>query len=263
MTNKILWGLLKIPLLIGLAFIGSLPASVAQASDPFIFVGWDSEPFYYKNNKQKIQGAFFDIISEVCRIETLQCKYEIHGFRESMELLKTGAAQGGGPYIYTYPRSTILNFSKQMFSSTYGFFAHHKTAAKIKSYEDLKNLKVGVMSLSGSRISIEAVNEFVDGQMKIIEEKNLAAIMRNLEAKKYPLGYVNRDMALSWIAKNRSSLTEIPELGEDLDYRFAFSKKGLSPQALKRIQDTLDKLQQSAFINQVAQKYKLQLSNRK
>ncbi len=230
----------------GLLGFAVLLSCKALAVENFIYAGWESEPFYY-NGAHGIQGAFYEIMTEICRLENLRCTFKVLEFRESIELLKKGEIQGGGPYVYTVPRASVLNFSDKIFSSTYGFFALPNSAKKILSYDDLRGVRVGVMALTGSRVSLEAVNEFVDGKLSIIEEKSIAAIMKKIENKKYPVGYTNRDSAMNWITRNKSSIKEIPGLGENLDYRIAFSQKSVSSENLKRLQDSFAELKNQDF----------------
>lgn len=256
----------RLKILIGLvifaafAFLSYTNSKAAASPEDFVFVGWEAEPFYYRDSAHGIQGALHDIMAEVCRIENLQCRFKIVPFRDSVEMLKRGEAQAGGPFVYTFPRATVLSFSDRIFSSSYAFFALPKNAAKIKVFEDLRGLSVGVMSPSVSKVSLETISEFVDGKITIVPEKSISSILRKLENKTYPVGYANRDAALQWIRRQQSPLKEIPDLGEKLEYRIAFSQKGLDEALRGRIYATLGLLRKNGFLTRVAQRYKLTLS---
>ncbi|MDG0815838.1 substrate-binding periplasmic protein [Bdellovibrio svalbardensis] len=258
MTKKVAKILAALSIFIGCA-LSAFFYSAPQPDDAFIFAGWNIEPFYYKG-PQGIQGAYYDIMVEVCRTENLRCTFKISEFRKSIDQLKKGETHGGGPYVFTVPRSSVLSFSEGIFSSTYAFFGLPKTAAEIISYEDLRGYKIGTLVLSGTRVSLEAVNEFVDGTLTIKEEKSVSSLMQKIDSRQYPLGYINRDGGISWIAKNHSKIVEIPNLSENLDYRFAFSKKAIPPEKMKSLLEAFPKLRKSGFLKSIALKYKLNLT---
>ncbi|MDG0815837.1 substrate-binding periplasmic protein [Bdellovibrio svalbardensis] len=231
----------------------------ARYNSPFTFVGQDVEPFYFKEGSVGIQGAVFDIMKEICTQEKLTCKFKIAQMRPALDMIKNGAAHGGGPFAISRQRETVLHYTDPIFKSAFVFLAASETAKKIKSYNDLAGMSAVAMSTSMTWISLQRVNEITGNKMKVSGEPTELTAIRKTENKNYALAYVPRELARAYFQHNRdSNLREIPALGEPFDIYMVFSRKTVSEDDFKKINQIVKALKKSGFIKDLADRYNLE-----
>ncbi len=235
--------------------------ALARAKPEFIFVGSDFEPLYFKEGSVGIQGALYDIMKEICLRERLPCKFKIALPHPALDMVKSGAAQGGGPFAFSHQRQSILFYSVPIFKSEFIFLATPEVAKKIKTYSDLAGLSASAMSPSMTWISLHRVNEITGNKMKLFGEPTEVNAIRKTENKNYNLAYVPRELAHAYFQHNRDSrLKEIPSLRDPFDIYMTFSKKSVTEPEFKKINQALKTLQQSDFMKNIAEKYNLELA---
>lgn len=227
------------------------------SSNAYVVVGHDFEPYYFKAGSVGIQGACYEVVQKLCQMEKIHCKFKIAPFRKYLTMLKNGEADIGCPLAESPQRRSVYYFSEKIFATRYAFFGTPEYAKKVKTYDDLKGLSVGVMSPSLTEVSLLKAQEYAEHKIKIHAEVNANAALRKVEAKKYALTYVNRDVANAWIKKNRSRLIEVQSLGEDVGYSLIFSKKSISEQRFQKMQSHLKSLLKSKDLESICEKYNL------
>ncbi len=237
-----------------LLLLALLPPQYAQS---FVIVGHEFEPFYFTSGSKGIQGACYEIIQQLCKLEERHCKFKIAPLRTAINMVKKGDADMGCPLASSPPRNSAFSFSKSLFKTRYYFYGTPALVDKINRYEDLKGFTIGVLAPSMTEVSLQKIHEFSEKNFKIVSESSALTPLRKVEKKSYQLAYSNRDLSRNWIEKTRSTLIEIPNLGEDTEYAIFFSKKKLSEKQIKSIQQRLDEIKKSGFINSTCEKYKL------
>lgn len=221
-----------------------------------MIAGQDYEPFYYNAGTQGVQGACYEIAQKICDLEKEHCKFKITPLRHSLELLKTGRADMGCPFVFSPQRHSVYHM-QALFQSKYSFFALPSLATTIRSYEDLRGQRVGVLSPSGTELSLRGIHEFWNKIFEIQPEKTIFAGLLKTEKKAVPVFYGNRDVSLKWIRRTRSSLMEMRRLGEPVTYYMAFSRESISTETFVRYQKHFLALEQDGTLQKISDKYNL------
>lgn len=233
----------------------------SQPPEKFVFVGYDFEPFYYKEDRSPhIQGALYELMQLICRRERLQCEFMIVSYKTALKQIEEGTAHAAGPFSQSNQREKQFQFSEKIFSSGYGFYGLQKNIAGIKTYDELFGLGIGVLSSSSTAGSLEKFASLLGKRVRIFPEQDLHLSLKKASEDIYPLAYANRDVAKAWVARHKSPLHEIVGLGENVDYRIALSRKTLSPNLLARIQKQISQLKKENSLQSIASKFQLQLS---
>ena len=224
-----------------------------------VVVGQEYEPYYFNNGSAGIGGACYEIVQKLCSLEKSHCKFKFAPLRKFLTMLKEGQADIGCPLSRSGPRETAF-YMHTLFRGRYSFFGLPEATQKVKSYADLKDMRIGVLAPSMTEISLQRIHEFADKNFKIEPEKTIFNSLLKAQKKNYALAYGNRDVAMRWIEKTRSPLREVPELGEPVAYSIAFSKKSFDPQRFEKIQRYLVELHKDGTLEQIARKYRLTLT---
>ncbi|XGC79921.1 substrate-binding periplasmic protein [Bdellovibrio bacteriovorus] len=236
-----------------------LLSAFALKARAMTIIGYDFNPFYFHSGTDGIQGACFDFLSSICKSRNENCKFKITSQNQAVSMVVNGEVDLMCPVAKTPYRETVLEFTESIFESRYSFYALEENLERFREYKDIKDQTVGVMNRSASH---ESLIKFQDRTpFKIMPEETATAVMRKAESKVYPLVYMNRDVANTWIKKNRSSLKEIPALGEDIVYFIAFSKKRAEAIRAKNFADEIKKLKRTKFLSELSAKYQLQPAN--
>ncbi|WP_415061601.1 substrate-binding periplasmic protein [Bdellovibrio sp.] len=230
------------------------PLHAAQA---FVVVGHESEPFYFTDGSKGIQGACYEIIQQLCKLEARHCKFKIAPLRLALSMIKKGEADLGCPLINSPPRNSAFSFSRGLFKTHLYFYGLPNVAHKIQKYEDLKGLSVGVQSPSMIEVSLQRIHEFSDKSFKIMPENTAILALRKVEKKNYQLAYVSGEMARVWLKRTHSPVIEVPQLGEDTEYSIFFSRKTISEKQFNKLQSHLTELSKNRFLDSIAEKYQL------
>ncbi|WP_413568354.1 substrate-binding periplasmic protein [Bdellovibrio sp. HCB117] len=242
----------------GLLFFLALALSAKGQSH--VVVGHDFDPFYYSDAGPGIQGACYDILKKLCESNEESCKFKIAPLRNMLRMLKEGEADIGCPLGPSPQRGRVYYYSEKVFDTRYSFFARPAVAKKIKDYDSLSHLKVGVFSPSMTEVSLQQVHEYVDKKFKIYPEKTVINTLRKVENNSYDLAYANADVAKTWIKKNRSKLVEVTGLGEPTEYSIVFSRKKFSALEFQKFQTKLRELQHTHALDEIAAKHGLKIS---
>ncbi|UOF01407.1 substrate-binding periplasmic protein [Bdellovibrio reynosensis] len=222
-------------------------------------IGYDFNPFYYNSGSEGIQGACFDFLSTICKSQNENCKFKIASQNQVVSMVVNGEVDLMCPVAKTPYRETVLEFTESIFESRYSFFTLEENLSRYHDYKDIKGQTVGVMNRSASH---ESLIKFQDRTpFKIVAEEKADAVLRKADSKIYSLVYMNRDVAMTWIKKNRSTLKEIPTMGEDISYFIAFSKKRTHALRTKNFADEIRKLKRTKFLSELSAKYQLQPAN--
>ncbi|MBO9668557.1 MAG: transporter substrate-binding domain-containing protein [Bdellovibrio sp.] len=239
-------------------FIFCLYFSSAWASPgkKITFVGFDFPPFFYKEGSS-FSGACVDVVKELCKAENFQCTFKIQPIRKALDMIKTGKIDLGGPFAFTAQRQLKFYYSPPLFKTSFGFFGLRKTVNQIKGYDDLKDLTVGVTFPSYTSISLDKINETVEGRMKIINEDLTMTPLTGVQKYKYSLAYINRDVGRYWIKSTGSSLIEVPNLSDETNYHIIFSRLEFTDEEFEKINQRLTKMIDDKTIHKIAAKYNL------
>lgn len=207
-------------------------------------VGFDGEPFYFKNGSEGIAGACHEMMQKMCEKEKIHCKFKIASLPTVLEMMKTGKADATCPLSETDERSDYIGFSNKVFKTRFAFFGAPDVATKVVQLKDLSGLSVGVYTPSRVSESLDEIRQNSPVKFEVIKESsNISTLMRAEKINKV-LAYINHEIAERWIEKSHSSLVEAPLKGEILSYNIGFSKKTLSEEKIARyvksIQEIID-----------------------
>lgn len=253
--KKALW-------LIGILILLQSPVWAKNSiSKELIFVGQDLEPFYFKEGSAGIQGATYDVMKQICDLENLHCKFKIANFRPALDMVRSGSAHGGGPFIISAQRESVLYYTEPVFKSSFVLLGHPEVVKDIKSLTDLSGLSIGTMAPSMEWVSLQRINEFTGNKITVGSEPTELTAIRKVENKNYALAYVSRESAQSYFLHNRTPLQEIPNMGETFDLHLTFSKKAVSQKDFERIQKALRKIKSTEAFKGLADKYKIQTAD--
>lgn len=259
---------MKIPFKALLAFILSAGASAilyvavaeGETAKTLSFVGHEFEPFYYKSGSEGVQGAMYDLVQAVCKIQKKHCKFNLAPFRNMQNKLTEGKADVAGPMAFTTQRGVLFYFSAPLFSTRYCFFAMPKNFKDNLTFADLKGKTVGVFGPSATELSLQRVKEVLNQQLIIAVEPDNHTSFRKAENSTHDFAYVNCETGRFLIEKTRSQLKEITSLGEKSDYHIVFSKKTFTADDVKAFNEALMQLRKKGYLQEVAEKYKLTLA---
>ncbi|WP_413578121.1 substrate-binding periplasmic protein [Bdellovibrio sp. HCB290] len=221
------------------------------------YAGYNNPPYYMLDGSSGITGAFFEIMTHVCTLEKFNCKFTIRPIREALEKTQAGEVDIAGPFGWTSHRQLSFYYSPPLFDTSFTFFGLEKNVRNIKTYEDLKGLRIGTVAPSLSMISLQKINEVLNGKIKIVEEKEPVTSLKMTLQNSYPLAYINREMALYWVREKKSKLVEVPDLGESFSVHIIFSKKLFSKDEFTRIQKRFNELIDNKTIETIGKKYNL------
>lgn len=250
----------QILLILGLLLVEVVRGASAAPSKVYTYVGHEIEPFFYKAGSQGVQGAYFDVVNEVCKKRRWQCKFKIAPFRASIDMIQSGKADFGGPMALTEQRKTIFSFSDPIFETGYCFYASPRNYQGHMTYQNLIGKSVGVFGPSATELSLQRVNEVTNQQIKTIQEPDYHSALRKAESNTYNFTYANCDTGKHWIERYRSQLKEVPGLRDTTLYHVVFTKKNSGDQDLRDFNETLKELRKSGFLENVAEKYKIKLA---
>lgn len=216
----------------------------ASSGVAMTIVGFDGEPFYFKNGSEGIVGACHDIMQKLCKKEKLHCKFKIAPLPTVLEMMKTGKADATCPLSETPERTEYIGFSHKVFKTRFAFYGQPDIAKKVIEMKDLEGLSVGVYSPSRVSQSLEEIRQNSPVQFEVINESSNISTLTRAEKINKVLAYINHEIAQRWVEKSKSSLIEAPLKGETLYYNIGFSKKNLSEAKIaryvKRVQEIIE-----------------------
>lgn len=122
-------------------------AADGEPEETFTFVGHEFEPFYFKSGSQGAQGALYDLVQEVCKLQKKHCKFKLAPFRNAQDMVAEGKADAGGPMAFTNQRTLIFNFSDPLFLTQYCFYTLPKHYKENLSLADIKDRAVVCLAL--------------------------------------------------------------------------------------------------------------------
>lgn len=231
-----------------------------HSTENLVFAGHELEPFYFRSGSQGTQGAMYELTQELCKIQKKHCKFKIAPFRSSLEMVLTGKADIGGPLAHTPQRAMIYYYSTPIFATRYCFFTSAKNFKENFNFDDLKGRTVGVFGPSSTELSLQRVKEVINQKLEISIEPDNHTALRKAENNTHDFSYVNCESGSYWIEKNRSTLKELPTLGEKTVYYIYFSKKNLTEANVQEFNKALETLRKNGFLKVLADKYKLTLA---
>jgi len=111
----------------------------------------------------------------------------------------------------------------------YGFFARSDSQLKYRSLEDIQGLTIGVFGPSNTSNSLKKIQEkMTAGGLKPIRiemhPNTDGTGMKKVEAGRYPLYYVNKDVGMQLIAKNKIANVKYIGKQKELLYFAGFAK---------------------------------------
>lgn len=231
-----------------------------HTTENLVFVGHELEPFFFRSGSQGTQGAMYELTQELCKLQKKHCKFKIAPFRSSLDMVQTGKADIGGPLAYTPQRGLVYFYSTPIFATRYCFFTSTKNFKENFTFDDLKGRTVGVFGPSSTELSLQRVREVINQKLIISIEPDNHTALRKAENNTHDFSYVNCESGRYWIDKNRSSLKELPTLGEKTEYYIYFSRKNFSEANVKEFNKSLETLRKNGFLKELADKYKLTLA---
>lgn len=225
----------------------------------FTIVGFDGEPFYFKNGSEGIAGGCYVIMQKFCEKEKLHCKFKIAPLSVILDMLKSGKADAGCPLSVTESRRKDIYFSENYFRTRFAYFGVPETARKVAHLKDLASLSVGVFTPSRVSESLEKIREASPAEFEIIQEASNYSTLMRAEKISTVLAYVNQEIGDRWVEKTHSPLVKAPLAGEELAYNIGFSRKKFSEEKLARFKKTLETLKSDSEIQAAISGLKLQL----
>jgi ABC-type amino acid transport substrate-binding protein len=223
-----------------LLFILILGAAPCQA---MIIVGFEGEPFYFKNGTEGVAGGCYEIMQRFCEKEKLHCKFKIAPLPKVLEMIKDGSADATCPLSVTEERKKFIGFTNEIFKTHFAFFGLPETAKKVSTMKDLGKLSVSAFAPSRVYESLDELRETSPTKFEIIKEtSNISTLLRAEKISKV-LAYINHEIGVRWIEKTHSKLIEAPLIGESLYYNIGFAKKNYSNEKISKyiqsIQDVI------------------------
>jgi ABC-type amino acid transport substrate-binding protein len=243
------------------SFLLSLPVWSQTQQEKFRFLGYEFEPYYYKEEgSSRIQGALYELMEQICRRERLECEFIIAPYKTVFAKAEEGLIHAAGPFVRNIQHEKHFYFSEKLFSTGYGFYGLQKNIAGIKTYDELFGLGIGVLSPSSTANSLEKFAGLLRRRVQIHPEQDLQITLKKASEDVYPLAYANRDVAKAWVNRHKLPLHEVTGLGENVDYRIIFSKKSISPDLFARFQKQISLLKKENTLTLIANKHQLQVS---
>jgi ABC-type amino acid transport substrate-binding protein len=232
---------------------------ILSSAQAMVIVGFDGEPFYFKNGSEGVAGTCHEIMQKLCDHEKIHCKFKIAPLPMVLEMMKSGKADATCPLSDTLDRQDYIAFSNKVFRTRFSFFAMPETAKKITTLKDLGGRSIGVFTPSRVSESLDEIREKAPVKFEIIKENsNFSTLMRAEKISKV-LAYMNHEIAIRWIAKTHSPLVEAPLEGEELAYNIGFSKRNYPPERLAGFIKTVQEIVASKEMKESAQKAGLTL----
>lgn len=230
-----------------------------SSSFAMTIVGFDGDPFYFKNGSEGIAGACHELMQKLCEREKLHCKYKIAPLAMSLEMIKSGKADVICPLAQTTARQKDIYFSKKIFKTKFSFFGSPETVKKMATLKDLSQHSVGVFAPSRVADSLEEIRTKSNVRFEIINEtSNYSTLMRAEKIAKV-LAYVNQEIGTRWIEKTKSKLVQAPLEGEDVAYNIGFSRRNYSEEKAARFVEILEKIKSDKDIKASVAKMHLTL----
>lgn len=231
---------------------------LAAPAFAFTVVGFDGEPFYYKNGSEGVAGGCHLVMKKFCEKEKLQCKFKIATIPLILEMLKEGKADAGCPLGISPSRLKDIAFTDNYFRTRFAYFGVPPTAKTLTSLKDLAEISVGVFSPSRVSESLEKVREESPAKFEIIPEVSNYSTLLRAEKISTVVAYVNQEIGRRWIERTHSPLIEAPLAGEELSYNIGFSRKKYSDEKIKHYLKVLNDIKSDVEIRAAVGKLKLQ-----
>lgn len=198
-----------------------------------VIVGFDSEPFYFKNGSEGISGACYEILQKFCEQEKVHCKFKIAPLPVVLEMIKNGKADVTCPLSETVERTEYIAYSDKIFKTRFAFFGMPEVAGKVATLRDLSGLSVGVFTPSRVSESLDEIRKEAPVKFEVIKETSNVSTLLRAEKISKVLAYMNQEIGSRWIEKSKSPLIVAPLKGEEVSYNIGFSKKNLSAEKIK------------------------------
>jgi glutamine transport system permease protein len=208
-------------------------------------------PFEFQNSDGEYEGIDVDLVKRIAELQNFNIEFKFIGFSSAVQAVESGQADAmiAGMTI-TDEREKSFDFSTPYFNSGIQI-AVKKGNDKIKSYEDLKNKKVGAKIGTESADFLEANKDkygysvkyldTTDALYSALEIGEIAAMMDD-----YPvIGY--------GVAQKQPLITPIPR-EEGGKYGFAV-KKGKNPELIQMFNEGLAELKRTGEYDKIVGKY--------
>ena len=230
-------------------------AAVAQA---YTVVGYEGEPFYFKNGTAGITGSCHELVAELCARQKLTCKFKVASIPKILEMMKRGEADISCPLAFSEERQEFISYSEKIFRTHYSFFATPDVGKRITKLEDLESYSVSVFAPSIMSETLQKINTDLGEIFTVVHENTEMNSLFKAEKVAKTLGFTNGDIGKHWIQKSKSSLVELPTGQREIYYYVGFSKKSLKAEQALHLTALLETMRREKYLQKLAQKYQLQ-----
>ena len=226
-----------------------------QDINKIVWLTEEYQPYNYSENNIP-KGIFVDILVEIWKkiglnkqVTDIQIVPWARGYKLAQEDVKTCLFS----MAYTEERTKLFKFTSPLVKSDTSLIAKKSKNLKIKSIEDAKKLKIGVVREDiGEELVLKAG---IDKNQ--IEQSNNAQNMSKkldldrLDAVAYEFGTLAWNMKLENIDSSKYEEIYLLEKGETC---FAFHKD-IDPNILAKVQKAIGELKADGTVEKIVQKY--------
>lgn len=128
-----------------LLLLGVCLGTVSAQAEKIVFASNDDIPPKIYLEGSELKGTYVEIIREACKRMGVEPVFETYPWPRAVVMAETGKVDALFPPFLTEERKKIFHFPREPVSKTRNMaFALKKRNLKIQSFEDFKNLTVGV-----------------------------------------------------------------------------------------------------------------------
>jgi glutamine transport system permease protein len=208
-------------------------------------------PFEFQNSDGEYEGIDVDLVKRIAELQGFNIEFKFIGFSSAVQAVESGQADAmiAGMTI-TEEREKSFDFSTPYFNSGIQI-AVKKGNDKIKSYEDLKNKKVGAKIGTESADFLEANKDKYGYSVKYLDTTD--ALYSALEIGEIDAMMDDYPVIGYGVAQKQPLITPIPR-EEGGKYGFAV-KKGKNPELIQMFNEGLAELRRTGEYDKIVGKY--------
>lgn len=233
----------------------------AQSEVTYKFIMQEYQPFNWTENGQ-VYGGMYEVVKTVCTKLKISCSFEALPMKRVITMLEDGSIHGVLSLIENSNRASFTILSEPIIDSKMSYFSLSESFKKVKSLDQLKGAKVGVVETSSAQKLVEKHQQQIK-DLIIVPETGLQIVMNKLLLKRYGdkgLAFTNEDVFRFSLQKQQITNVKVVYSEKPEKFRIAFSKKSVSPEFVEKFDEQIKKMRKSGELKKILRSFNLKMA---
>ena len=201
-----------------------------------------------------------DIVKELCAAVAKSCDVKVLPWRRAFDEVDAGTMDGLFPILETAERREKYHVIPPIVQTAYVFLTVTESSWSYTGPASLDGKTIAVYGPSGS--ATEAQNLARQTHSARVEmEVSMETMLRKLAAGRYGpngVGFITREVAAQLLTKMNIKTLKAAGASKEISFTVALSRKTISADMAKRLEDALQGLKNSGRIKSILANYQLQ-----